>query len=149
MKTASTTNAPNSARRLRLVIGSAKSSKHAAMAPAPPGQRMRELGEFDALPDDEVVAIVSVAVAAEDPVILTGLVEPKLSTGRFVAPAGCAAIVAVSITLPVNPPDGVTVIVEVLPEVAPALTLSATAPIAKLAGTGAVTVTVAVPDALL
>jgi hypothetical protein len=69
-----------------------------------------------------VVVMVRVAVTAESPVILTGLVAPKLSVGRSWASAGLDVIAAVSVTLPVKPPLGVTVIVEVLPVVAPGLT---------------------------
>jgi hypothetical protein len=63
--------------------------------------------------------MVSVAVPAVVPVILTGVVEPKLSVGRYWAPDGLEVIAAVSATLPVKPPLGVTVIVEVFPVVAP------------------------------
>jgi hypothetical protein len=52
-----------------------------------------------------------------------------------------AAVIA---TLPVKPPLGVTVIVEVLPVVAPGATVTAAPPIVKLGDT---TVTVAVPVA--
>ena len=66
--------------------------------------------------------MVSVAVTADVPVMLTGLVEPKLSGGGSWAPDGLDVIAAVSVTLPVKPPPGVTVIVEVFPLVAPGLT---------------------------
>ena len=52
---------------------------------------------------------------------------------------------AVSATLPVNPPDGVTVIVDVFAVVAPRETVTAVPLIAKLGLTGVVTVTEAVP----
>jgi hypothetical protein len=45
--------------------------------------------------------------------MLTGLVEPKLNAGRSVAPAGLDVTDAVSVTLPVKPPLGVILIVEV------------------------------------
>ena len=72
-----------------------------------------------------VVPIVSVAVPAPVPEMATGLVEPKLRVGRSCAPAGLEVTAAVSATLPVNPPAGLTVIVEVFPEVAPAFTVTA------------------------
>ena len=62
---------------------------------------------------------MSVAVSAEALVMLTGVVEPKLTVGGSCAPAGLDVIVAVSATLPVNPPLGVTVIVDWLPVFAP------------------------------
>jgi hypothetical protein len=72
-----------------------------------------------------VVEMVRVAVAAAVPVMLTGLVEPKLRVGRFCAPLGPAMRVAVSVTLPVKPPNGVTVMADVFPAVAPGLTVTA------------------------
>jgi hypothetical protein len=95
-------------------------------------------------PPAAVVEMVRVAVPAVAPVILTGLVEPKLSVGRFVALVGLEVTVAVSATLPVKPPAGVTVMVEVFPVVAPAVTETAVPEIVML-GLAAVTVTEAVP----
>lgn len=66
-----------------------------------------------------VVEMVSVAVPALALVISTGLVVPKLKVGESCAPEGLAVIDAVSVTLPVNPPLGVTVMVEMLAVVAP------------------------------
>ena len=65
-----------------------------------------------------VVLTVSVAVPAPAAVMLTG-VALKLKVGRSVAPKGLVAIAAVRATLPVKPPLGVTVMVAVLPVVAP------------------------------
>ena len=45
--------------------------------------------------------------------MLTGLVEPKLSVGGSVALAGLEVMAAVRATLPVKPPLGAMVIVEV------------------------------------
>jgi predicted component of type VI protein secretion system len=57
---------------------------------------------------------------------------------------------AVSATLPVKPPAGVTVIVDVFPEVAPGARVTAVPLTVKLELTADVTVTAAdVPDALL
>jgi hypothetical protein len=66
-----------------------------------------------------VVRMVRVAVSAEAPVMLTGLVEPKRKVGGYWAPVGLEVTAAVSVTLPVKPPAGVTVIAAVLPDVAP------------------------------
>jgi hypothetical protein len=63
--------------------------------------------------------MVSVAVPAVVPAMLTGLVVPKLKVGASIAPFGLDVMDAVSVTLPVKPPPGVTEIVEVFPVVAP------------------------------
>jgi hypothetical protein len=60
---------------------------------------------------DAVVERVRVACPALAPVMLTGLVEPKLQEGGFTAFAGSAVMAAVSVTLPMKPPEGVTVMV--------------------------------------
>ena len=70
------------------------------------------------------MVMVRVAVPAAVPVILTGLVEPKLSVGGYCAPLGLEVTAAVSATLPVKPPAGVIVIVDVLPVVAPGATVT-------------------------
>jgi hypothetical protein len=96
-----------------------------------------------------VVEIVSVAEPPDAPVIMTGVVEPKLKDGKFCAPAGLRAMAAVSAMLPLKPPPGVKVIVEVFAAVAPGVTVTAVPLIAKLGLTAAVTVTEVVPVALL
>jgi hypothetical protein len=68
-----------------------------------------------------VVVRVSVEVAAVVPVIVTEAGESAQVAGSLVA-AGATA--QVSATAPVNPPDGVTVIVEVLAVVAPRFTVT-------------------------
>ena len=78
--------------------------------------------------------IVSVAVPAAAPVILTGVVELKLKVGGCTAPDGLDARTAVSATLPVNPPAGVNVIVEVFPVVAPGATATAAVLTVNLGG---------------
>ena len=70
-----------------------------------------------------VVTIVRVPVPTGLPVMLTGLVELKLRVGGTTAPLGLVVTTAVRATLPVKPPVGVRVIVEVFPVVAPAVTL--------------------------
>ena len=78
------------------------------------------------------------------------LVEPKLKVGRYCAPVGLEVMAAVSATLPVKPPLGVTVMAEVFAVVAPGATVTAVPVMEKLELTAEVTVTAAdVPDALL
>lgn len=88
-----------------------------------------------------VVETVRVAVPAVVPEMLTGVVEPKLKVGGYCAPVGLEVIEAVSVTLPVKPPAGVTVIVEVFPMVAPGETVTAVPLTVKLGLTAAVTTT--------
>jgi hypothetical protein len=122
----------NAVRHLRRLAGIPKSSTQAKAAPphmyqrTPPGVRYTR-----AQPPAAVVEIVRVAVPAAVPVMLTGLVEPKLRMGRFCAPLGLEVTAAVSATLPVKPPDGVTVMVDVFPVAAPAVTVSAVPVIVK------------------
>jgi hypothetical protein len=82
------------------------------------------LKEVQAFEELAVVAMVKVPVAAALPEIVRGLVELKLTVGGAVTPLGLVVRAAVRVTLPVKPPVGVTVIVEVLPVVAPAAMLS-------------------------
>ena len=93
-----------------------------------------------------VVAAVVVTVnvpAAAAPVIFTGDVEPKLKVGASAAPLGLVARAAVRVTLPVNPPLGVTVMVVVLLVVAPGELMVIAPPLlsVKLGAMYAVTVT--------
>jgi hypothetical protein len=71
-----------------------------------------------------VAEIVSVAVTPLVPVMLIGLVEPKLRVGGYWASAGLEVMTAVNTTLPAKPPFGATVIVEVFPVVAPGVTVT-------------------------
>jgi hypothetical protein len=72
-----------------------------------------------------VVAIVSVAVPGVRYGVLTGLVAPKLNVGGSIAPLGLEVIEAVSATLPLKLPNGVTVTAEALLVVAPAVSVTA------------------------
>jgi hypothetical protein len=83
--------------------------------------------------------MVIIAVPALVPVILTGLAEPKLKVGGYWALVGLEVTAAVSAMLPVKPPLGVTVIVEMFPLVAPGETETALPLTVKLGG-GTVTV---------
>ena len=72
-----------------------------------------------------MVVMVRVAVPEVVPLMLTGLVEPKLSLGVSTAPAGLVVMTAVSATLPLKPLAGVRVMVEAFPVVAPGVTITA------------------------
>jgi hypothetical protein len=67
-----------------------------------------------------VVVRVSVEVTAVAPLIVTEAGESAQVAGSL---AATGAMAQVSATGPVNPPDGVTMIVEELPVVAPGLTV--------------------------
>jgi hypothetical protein len=87
------------------------------------------------LDEGPVVEIVRVALPGLVPVMLTGLVFPKVKTGRSCAPAGLEVIEAINATLPENPPAGVMVIVELLPVVPPGWTVKAVPEIENPGGT--------------
>jgi hypothetical protein len=95
-----------------------------------------------------VVEMVRVAIPAEAPVMLAGLVDPKLNVGASSAPDGPEVMEAVRVTAPVKPPLGVTVMVEVFPVVAPGTRMTGVPPIVNEGGAGVVTVTLDVFDAL-
>ena len=94
-------------------------------------QLKAKLLEMSALVEG-VVETVRVAVAELVPETVTGLVEPKLSVGRWIALAGLEVICADKATDPVNP-LGVRVTVEVFPVVAPRETVMAVAANVKVA----------------
>ena len=71
-----------------------------------------------------VVMMVRVPTSAALPVMRRGVAELKLKVGGSKAPLGLVVRAAVRATLPVKPPVGVTVIVEILPVVAPGATLT-------------------------
>ena len=75
-----------------------------------------------------VVFTVRVAVCADAPEIVTDW--ERLHVAGSLAAVG--VIAQVRFTVPVNPPDGVRVIVDVLPEVAPGATVTAVPEIVKL-----------------
>jgi hypothetical protein len=79
--------------------------------------------------------MMRVAVSAVVPVMFTGLVEPKFRVGEYCAPDGLDVTEAVSTTLPVNPPAGVRVTVDVFAVVAPGLIVTL-APLTAKLGTG-------------
>ena len=73
------------------------------------------------------MAIVKVAEPAVVPERLTELVDPKLSVGASVAPAGLEVMAAPNVTFPINPEmgTGVTLTVDVLPLAAPGAIVTA------------------------
>ena len=77
--------------------------------------------------------------------MLTGLVAPKLKVGTCWAPLGLEVIVAVSTTLPVKPPLGITVIIDVFPVVSPGAVVTAVPLTVKLEFTAVVTLTEEIP----
>jgi hypothetical protein len=79
--------------------------------------------------------------------MLTGVVDPKLNVGGYCAPEGLVAMTAVSATLPVKLPVGVTVMVDVFAVLAPGVTVTVVPVIVKL-GTGRLTVYAPVATAL-
>jgi hypothetical protein len=113
----------SSLRQLRRRAGMQKNRRHAIAEPPAANQRLNGGGASDPVVG-AVVKIVSVAVEAPVPEMARGLEVPKLNVGRSAAPDGFAVICAVNVTLPAKPPDGVTVIIEVLPVVAPGATVT-------------------------
>jgi hypothetical protein len=83
-----------------------------------------------------VVETVRVPVPFEAPVMSTGDVAPKLKVGGSIAPDGLEVRTATRVTLPVNPPLGATVMVAVLPVVAPGA-LMVTGPLLVIVKPGA------------
>lgn len=88
-----------------------------------------------------VVVMVMVAVTAPEPLTVTVLCDPKEQDASPLTPAGAEASAQVRLTLPVKPPVGVIVMVELPDE--PTLAMVTVLPATvKLAGTtAAVTVT--------
>ena len=124
------------------------SRTQAKTAPPPVYQRVPDRsGHVSALEPAAVVETVSVAVPPVAPVMLTGLVEPKLRVGMSWAPLGLEVTAAVKATLPVNPPNGVIVTVDELPVGAPGLTATAVPLMVKPGAAAAVTVTAPEPFA--
>jgi hypothetical protein len=80
--------------------------------------------------------------------MLAGLVAPKLSVGRFWVPAGAEVMEAESVTLPVKPPEGLMVMMDALPASAPGAMETAVPLTVKEDGTGVLTVTENLLDAL-
>ena len=112
------TSSPRIASQLRRRLGMPKRKTSARAVPPADGQnsllvRLRALV-------GAVVETVNVEVSAEVPVMSTEAGE-RLQVAGSLAAVGVTA--QVKATVPVNPPDGVTLMVDVLPEVAPAVTV--------------------------
>jgi hypothetical protein len=80
--------------------------------------------------------------------MLTGLLVPKLTVGEPTALGKLEVTEAVNHILPMNPPLGVAVIVEVFPVVAPGDRVTAVPPSAKPPAANALTVTLIVVEAV-
>jgi hypothetical protein len=126
-------------RQVRLRFGMTKRNKLARAAPLPAYHGIPLViwvDEVQAFEELAVVAIVMMPVPAALPAIVRGLVELKLRVGDAEALLGLVVRAAVRVTLPVKPPIGVTVMVEVLPAVAPAAMLTAVPLIVKSGDAG-------------
>jgi hypothetical protein len=133
----------------RRLLGFPKRSMQASVAPPAVYQGTPcSLGWRRAALVAAVVEMVRVAVLAEVPEMLAGLVDPKLNVGSSWPPAGLEVMDAVSAMLPVKPPLGVTVMDEVFPVVAPGARVTDVPAIVKDGWAGGVTVTVAEFEAL-
>jgi hypothetical protein len=132
------TSSPSIASQLRRRLGIPKNSASARAAPPVDGQnkllvRLRAVVAA-------VVETVSVEVPADAPLIVTEAGE-RLHVAGSVAPEGPETLQARATVL-ANPPDPVTLMVEVLPVVAPGLTVMLPLLVnAYVPTTGAVTVT--------
>ncbi len=72
-----------------------------------------------------VVLLIRVAAPGFELTIYTGPGAAKLNVGMYAAPAGLEVTAAMSTTVPVKPPTGVTVTVEPFAMVAPGVTVTA------------------------
>lgn len=128
---------PISPRHARRRDGMPKKNSIASVAPPPRKNFSR--GLLAELVLDAVVATVSVDVAAVVPVIVIG--EVTVHVGGSFGLVIDVVTAQVIFTPPVNPPDGVTVIVAVLPVVAPAVTAMFPLELSAMLGEGAPDVT--------
>jgi hypothetical protein len=110
------TSSPTIASQLRRRLGKPKKSRKARVAPPADGQNSFFISFFEVVA--AVVEMVSVLVCAPE------LIVTEAGDKLHVAGSVAALVVneQVRATAPVNPPDGVTLIVEVLPLAAPAST---------------------------
>ena len=115
---------PRMARQLRRRAGMPKKSRQATAIPPPTAKNLFS-GRARAPLVAAVLLIVIVAVALPLVTLTVGGIE---HVGEFVAPDGLEVREHVRLTVPVKPPDGVTVMVEVLPVVAPGARLGMLTP---------------------
>jgi hypothetical protein len=114
---------PSMERQRRRRAGIPNSSTLAKAADPLPKKKSLS-GRTDLLLVVAVVSAVNVVVAAVVPVMLTEVEVPpvpKEQVAGLVALATPLVTAQVRLTWPVNPPEGITLIVEVLPVVAPGL----------------------------
>ena len=107
------TRSPTMASQLRRRLGTPKKNSNASTAPPVDGQKSLR-GVLKAVA--AVVPTDSVEVTAVAPEMVTDSGERAHDAGSL---AAVGAMAQVRLTVPVNPPDGVTVMVDVLPVVAP------------------------------
>src|SRR5579872_2472380 len=115
-----TTASMESVRQARRRAGIPKKTSKASTAPPSPKRNLVS-GRSSSAALGAVVATESVAVAAVVPVMLT--LEGMEQVGGSDPPAGELVIAQERLTAPVKPLEGVTVMVEVLPVVAPRATV--------------------------
>src|ERR1700756_2759798 len=113
---AAKTRTPSSARQLRRRAGIPNSRRPAIVTPPPTAKNLSR-GRWRAPLVAAVEVIVIVVVTEPVPVMLT--VDGIEQVGVLVAPIGLLVSEQLMLTVPVNPPTGLTVMVEVLPVVAP------------------------------
>ena len=126
-------NRPSMASQLRRRFGILNKKASARVAPPADGQKSLN-GWLSAVP--EVVETVSVAVCAVEPLIVTEGGAMLHVAGSF---AAAGVIAQVRLTVPVNPFDGVMVMVEVFPVVAPGSSVIVVPVTANVGGGPAVT----------
>jgi hypothetical protein len=133
----STTSSPSIAGQLRLLPGTQKNSSSARAAPPAEGQSSF-LVRFSAVVA-AVVYTVSVADSEVAPLKVNDVGERLQVAGST---ADCGSTMQLRLIVPVNPLDGVTLIVAVFPDVAPGLIVSADPLNVKPGGVVTVTATV-------
>jgi hypothetical protein len=117
---------PRVFRQVRRRFGTPKSNAQ-AKAPLPieyQGTPLSFTSAEEHPPVGDVLEIVRAAVSGFTPLIETEPLEPKLSMGGIAEVLWLSDMVAVSVTLPVKPARGVTVMVVVFPVVAPRATVT-------------------------
>src|SRR5580658_1939776 len=113
---------PSHARKLRRRDGMPMNTMQASMAPAAAYQEVLLcLGWSNAAVVAAVELTVSVEVCAVEPLKFVNETGERAQVAGSLAAVGVMA--HISATVAVNPPDGVTLIVDVLPVAAPGLTV--------------------------
>jgi hypothetical protein len=137
-----TMNSPIMASQLRRRLGTKKKST-ARTAPPVEGQNSLS-GSLSAV----AAVVLTLRVEVRAPLVM--LTDVGLSEQVAGALAAVGAMAQVRLTEPVNPPDGVTVMVDVLPELAPRVTVMLPLLLrAKVPVVGAATVTLTIDVCVL